>query len=674
MPLEARTFELVGLPGGTPLTFDQVKSVADAAVAIAYDAQPPAGPSKRLVERARNRYYDSNAIPNARPFGQIDARALPFGAFGLAFTPSLLANLYAGRATDAILTEGGYVQLDDDPGNWWVPSGRSVPDPTKLFLPASFVDPFGNATTLSYDAYVLVAASVTDARQNVTTAATDYRVMAPTTLTDPNGCQSHVSLDALGRVTALWLTGPAGEGDAFSAIRPRRVRLRVLRSGDEAAEHGARRRARDPRRSPTKWQHTPLLRRRRPDRDEEGAGRARRGEAAPGRRHMRRCERRPALVGNGRTVFDNKDNPVKQYEPYFSVTSDYHEDEDDLVCQGVTAILHYDAASRLILTEHPDGSTARVQFTPWQQVGFDGNDTILDAGNAWYAHAQIGAPAVQRAAAITTPHANTPTTSLFDTLGRTFVVIADNGGGEVQETRTTLDIEGNPLIVTDATGRACLTRQFSMLGQTCHQVSIDAGERWSLVDVLGQPLRRWDGRGQTIATSYDVLRRLVGVTVTPQGGSPLLAEKTVWGEDAPAGVTYARGRAYQRFDGAGVPTTDAYGFKGNDLDHAAAGDRLHEITRLVGSPGLDQRCSEPPRRTTREPPGPGSPRPTRACLCRLQRGRCSTRSTCRSAAPRGRRRSSPASTTTRRASARRSCGAAATTTYSYEAGDPSGCR
>jgi hypothetical protein len=410
------------------------------------------------------------------------------------FTPSLLAGLYAGRATDAILAEGGYVQLDDDPGNWWMASGRSVPDPTRLFLPTSFVDPFGNATTLSYDPHVMVTASVTDARQNVTSAVIDYRVMTPATLIDPNACRSHVALDALGRVTALRLTGPAGEGDAVSgdptatfdyAFYDPATKRPSMAHGAVRETHG------DP---ATQWQHTYSYC--------DGAGQVvmKKVQAEPGPAKRRQSDgtcadvdANPRWLGNGRTVLDNKGHPVKQYEPYFSVTSGY-EDEDDLVCQGVTAILHYDALSRLILTEHPDGSTARVQFTPWQQVSFDRNDTILDPGNAWYAHAQTDAPEVQSAAAVTRVHANTPATSLFDTLGRTFAVVADNGG-DLQK-RTTLDIEGNPLIVTDALGRACLTRQFSMVGQTCHQVSIDAGERWSLVDVLGQPLRRWDGRGR----------------------------------------------------------------------------------------------------------------------------------------------------------------------------------
>src|SRR5690606_6081943 len=42
----------------------------------------------------------------------------------------------------------------------------------------------------------------------------------------------------------------------------------------------------------------------------------------------------PRWVGTGRTVFDNKGNPIKQYEPYFTRTHEYENDQD-LVQWGV---------------------------------------------------------------------------------------------------------------------------------------------------------------------------------------------------------------------------------------------------------------------------------------------------------------------------------------------------
>jgi hypothetical protein len=78
----------------------------------------------------------------------------------------------------------------------------------------------------------------------------------------------------------------------------------------------------------------------------------------------------PRWVGTGRTVFNNKGNPVKQYEPFFSATSDF-EDEDSIVATGVTPVVHYDPLDRVIRTELPDGSESRVEFDPWRQVSFD---------------------------------------------------------------------------------------------------------------------------------------------------------------------------------------------------------------------------------------------------------------------------------------------------------------
>src|SRR5690606_16855631 len=69
-------------------------------------------------------------------------------------------------------------------------------------------------------------------------------------------------------------------------------------------------------------------------------------------------------IGNGRTIKNNKGNTVKNYEPYFSVSWQY-EDYKELVETGVTAILYYDAAGRLMKTEMPDGTFSKVEFDSW---------------------------------------------------------------------------------------------------------------------------------------------------------------------------------------------------------------------------------------------------------------------------------------------------------------------
>jgi len=133
-------------------------------------------------------------------------------------------------------------------------------------------------------------------------------------------------------------------------------------------------------------------------------------------------------VGTGRTVLNNKGNPVKQYEPYFSNGEDW-ENEAGMREQGVTPIMRYDPLSRLVRTDFPDGTHSKVEFTAWEQKDFDRCDT-----------------------AASSPHFNTPTITHLDSLGRAFLAIADDGKGNHPATKTILDIEGNEKQIIDARG------------------------------------------------------------------------------------------------------------------------------------------------------------------------------------------------------------------------------
>jgi hypothetical protein len=140
---------------------------------------------------------------------------------------------------------------------------------------------------------------------------------------------------------------------------------------------------------------------------------------------------------------------------------------------------------------------------------------VLDASNPWYAARQPNASSApsdeeQRAAELTEEHADTPAITHFDVLGRPFLVIADNGNAGEYATRTALDIEGNPLSVTDARENVAMEYTFDMLGRTLYQKSVDAGERWSLHDVMGQPIRGWDSRGTSCERCMTICVRLPG--------------------------------------------------------------------------------------------------------------------------------------------------------------------
>src|SRR5208282_5025007 len=137
---------------------------------------------------------------------------------------------------------------------------------------------------------------------------------------------------------------------------------------------------------------------------------------------------------------DNKGNPVRQYEPFFTAT---HAFEFANVV-GVSSILFYDPVERVVATLHPNNTYEKVVFDPWRQATWDVNDTVLQTNPAqdpdvgdffrnlpasdylptWYdqrSQGQLGKDE-QQAAIKTSVHANTPSVAYFDTLGRTFLV------------------------------------------------------------------------------------------------------------------------------------------------------------------------------------------------------------------------------------------------------------
>jgi RHS repeat-associated protein len=301
----------------------------------------------------------------------------------------------------------------------------------------------------------------------------------------------------------------------------------------------------------------------------------------------------PRWVGTGRTVFNNKGNPVKQYEPFFSATSDF-EDEDAIVATGVTPIIHYDPLDRVIRTDLPDGTLSKVEFDTWKQETWDQNDTVLES--QWYI--DRGSPSASgpepsapeaRAAWLAAQHAGTPTVAHLDTLGRPFLSDAHNRTNGVDDhyfTRTKLDIEGNTLAIFDArqikanaaNPLPTIEQTFDVLQRRLKVVSADAGTRLTVADVAGKPLRSWDSRGQTQRQRFDALQRPTHAYVR-KGAPERLLLRTVYGEAldppgapptdpafaSPAQQANLRGRAHHVYDCAGLITSIEHDFKGNLL-------------------------------------------------------------------------------------------------------------
>ncbi len=497
-----------------------------------------------------------------------------------------------------------------------------------------FSDPFGNTSTVAIDhPYDLFVTETHDPVGNVVTAVHDYRVLQPRLMTDPNGNQSEAAFDTLGMVVGTAVMGKPGEnlGDTLAGFEADMNETDILaHTADPLADphavlQGATTRlvydpfayyrtkdqthpqpavactmAREMHQSDlepeeqTKIQHSFFY--------SDGFGREiqKKIQAEPGRLDENGPEVAPRWVGTGWTVFNNKGKPVRQFEPFFT---DTHRFEFD-VRRGVSPILFYDPLQRVVATLSPNHTYEKVIFDPWHQETWDANDTVLVENpsedldvvdhfrrlpqNAylptWHGARIDGALGTQEQAAAqkTESHADTPAIAHMDSLGRTYLTIAHNrmplGSTLVDEfyrTRAVFDIEGNQRDVIDAKNRTAMSYDYDMLGNRIHSVSMDAGERWILSDVAGQPIRAWDARGHAFRTEYDHLRRPINQYVhgtDPNKSDPrvlhreVLFQKTVYGEGQVSDVELnLRTRAYKSCDNAGIVTSGAYDFKGNLL-------------------------------------------------------------------------------------------------------------
>jgi RHS repeat-associated protein len=649
-----------GLAGAKPLYFATVDAMVAAASEIAYEGQPASGQTqKRTIETLRT-LYRKNDLSGCLPIGMMESMALPCESYKLALTPGLLDIFQinaSGAELTAILTgsEGGYSDLDKS-GWLWIPSGQAFYSPTPgdpatselafaqahFFLPHRYQDPFGNNTVVAYDTkYNFLLVLTRDAVGNETSAEHDYRVLQAKIVTDPNDNRTEARFDALGMLAGTAVRGKATgpvEGDSFDtfttdltpeeikaffdATDPRSLAIEHLGTATtrilydlEQVPVCAASIARETHMSDlapgaqTKVQLHFVY--------SDGFGREAQTkvQAEPGPLDLsdpNSTIANPRWVGTGEKVYNNKGKPIRQYEPFFSATPQFSIEK-----WGVSSTLFYDPVKRVVATLHPNNTFEKVVFDPWQQTTYDVNDTVTfnpktdpDVGEffsklpdadylpTWYQQRFNGGkgPEEQDAAEKAAKHADTPTIAHFDTLGRTFLTIADNGkdaSGNDQKyaTRTVLDIEGSQREVIDELGRIAMRYDYDMLGMRIHQASMEAAERWMLNDITGKPIRAWNSRKYAFRAEYDALRRPLRSLV--QGGDPaepnailfsqpIVYERTIYGDSADTGLSEAqqkqvnlRTKVFQHFDVAGLVTnygTDsatnqpqAYDFKGSLL-------------------------------------------------------------------------------------------------------------
>jgi len=633
VPVETRTYEITGLPSLTedkPLyTQDDLLDALQNAASIPYEDKPSEGAlQKRLIGHVRTLYLKDN-LTGALPLGDVESLGFPYESYKAAFTQGLISKIYGDKLDESLLgDEGKYILWDN---LWWIPSGRSFfsPEPhapdsvfakQHFYLPHGTIDPFDSIFHISYDRYDLLIVETKDALNNAIYAENNYRTLQPELVTDPNGNRSQVIFDTLGMVVGTAIMGKIDEikGDSLEGfevdlnediitahienpldnphaiLKGATTRLvydvsRYYREGKPNAVYTLTREihcADLQEGELAKIQHSFLY--------SDGFGREIQSkiQAEAGDINGNYAEYR--WVGAGSKVYNNKGKQVRQYEPFFSDTHLFGIEQ-----RGVSPTIFYDSLERVVATLHPNHTYEKVVFDPWQQETWDVNDTVSqpnpendpDVGHyfdllpeadympTWYERMISGTLEEQEAAEKTMIHAATPTVAHLDTLGRTFLTIADNGlneEGDPQkyETRVVLDIEGNKKEITDPRLNTVMQYSYDMLSNQVYQNNVDTGKRWSFSNIIGNIFKQWDERNHEFTLTYDKLRRPCGVHVTGgDGPTPLnnLHEKINYGDFE--GMTEAKRDAAKKLNLIGNPKEHyhtggrvkfkLYDFKGN---------------------------------------------------------------------------------------------------------------
>jgi hypothetical protein len=526
----------------------------------------------------------------------------------------------------AFRSKGGYVDLKKD-DNWWIPSPRTfyhslagvkavdeLSEARKsFFAPKRIQDVFGNQTLLRWDPHILSCTAIEDALGNTTAGELDYHTLKLRKLIDPNSNIKEVALDALGMVTGLAIRGKEGEkvGDTMHGFQPDLTESEVRAFFENPESLAPKLLAGATRRfiydmnsyaegggdfpngvcTMVRTEHHYHDKSSSADGTErelielsisylDGHGSViqekNRAESPPS------SPQEPRWRCSSWTVLNNKGLPVQAFEPHFDSTHEFQFNRRHGVCT-----LHvYDALSRPVAVILPNKTWTKTVEKSRQNALWDTNDTVTvavdkdeDVGMlvkylpkaawepSWYNQRKDGQLGLQEkiAAIKAAAHANTPTVTHFDAMGRVILVLKDNGTeGKIPE-RIKLDIEGNILEVRDGLGRVVTSSRFSMAGQTIYTNSMDSGPRWQLTTAKGEQMLSWDARGHRFRTEYDELRRQVEFH-SQRDGTERLVLKSVYGETQPNAQAFnLREKVFREHDQPGVVTWQEWDFKGNAL-------------------------------------------------------------------------------------------------------------
>jgi RHS repeat-associated protein len=624
-------------PASGYFSFDDI----DRAVQTALQNITPymAAPSQDLQAQQFSKVssYFCDSAGGTLPLGTVSPQALLQYVSTAEFTNDNITTMFGQRLTeDVIQNMGGYVY--DAASGYWENHGlvQQYNTAKGFYLPSGTSSALDTMNTVSYDAYWLAPVSITSYISisppvtNVVTATTDYQAMLPKQQVDINGNVSQAIFDALGQVIVTSLFGtennqpvggmllydykgspaeyqlrtvaPDGGPISFESVIKNEankeyylqgasgyfyydvnacvndklpVNSIYLKRGNYAVDPGGE----------TDFSCQTVIT------YNDGMGRtlAAKTEAEPD-------GATPRWLTSGRSVYNNKGKVCESYFPYFSNTPFYQTQEEITSLYKVPppTITHYDPLLRVFRIDTPKGFYSKVEFSPWEQISWDEDDTVTDS--VYYKNFMANYPTNPTQEQIDEKNAldmaagfyGTYTTSVMDNMGgtiRSIQLLKEGTDSRELITWYALDIQGRKLTeidprlyaenIKDGTSYYNFKYQYAMSGdQPIVTDSADAGTQKHFSNILDKLIWSLSARDYCQVLYYDGLQRQTQLLVKKVPGTdPIsgfddfnLVELFTYGEEAgaPKGCNL-RGQVYILKDLSGIMTTSSYSMLGNAL-------------------------------------------------------------------------------------------------------------
>lgn len=661
VPVETQAYQVNGLtaPEGAAFTLNEISLGIDAALATVSPTQPSS--EQAILLTWQQIRYAQVAPPSGTTkildLGDVTLPVLVGREQKAVFSNTEALAIFEGQLDRPQLEEkllAGYYRLDPVCDYWWnFGLQNHYLDATGFYFPEKTIDPAHHAITYRYDDYCLLVTEVDDALGNTTKALDiDYQTLQPDKLVDSNERISQVSFDPLGHVLYTTVYGyEKGETAGFAPISE--APITQLENRNDNPDHILDNILADPAKYLGKMQSffyydlwtwvekaepvysLALVAENYPDapvttRDgqppiqllltySDGVGRELQSKAKveSGASFLYNPTCSPKItkgitndrwLTSGRTEYNNKGNPVKQYEPYYINTPDYVSDPV-VDTFGVSPTMYYDPLERVTQVITAKGYLTKSEWTAWETIAFDENDALPtspyykvnfldpDPDSPFY-DSTLTEKGKANIAYVVKYFANTPDTEILDNLGRTIIQQqirqapsdlekpSDHNTHIIKETfqtKLTYDVLGRNLTSMDprlyadylAGGEAHFNFQmtYAMDGEdSLKTISADGGTSWVLPNIFGNPMFTSDSRGTQITPSYDELQRVCKVYVnkTETESDPLALEQyiqyIVYGDTVNSGAPEKcnmRGEVYRNYDSAGLVGVSAYSLLGS---------------------------------------------------------------------------------------------------------------